>query len=122
MNIEELRKYCIEKPAVSEHFPFDDDALVFKVAGKMFLLTSLKGWEQNEAAINLKCNPDYAIELRANYESVEPGYHSNKKHWNTMRLYKGELEIPLVKKLIDHSYQLVVSGLTKKQREQFMET
>jgi len=117
VNIEQLRDYCITKKGVTEHFPFDEDVLVFKVGNKMFLLTSLKNWEQNEATINLKCDPEYALELRANYESVEPGYHMSKKHWNTISLYKGELAIPLVKQLIDDSYDLIVKSLSKKIRE-----
>lgn len=117
MNIEQLRNYCLTKRGVTEHFPFDEDVLVFKVGNKMFLLTSLKSWEENEAAINVKCDPDYAVELRANYESVEPGYHMSKIHWNTIRLYKGELTIPLVKQIIDDSYNLIVKSLPKKIRE-----
>ncbi|MBP93166.1 Predicted DNA-binding protein, MmcQ/YjbR family [Bizionia echini] len=117
MNIEQLRNYCLTKRGVTEHFPFDEDVLVFKVGNKMFLLTSLKSWEENEAAINVKCDPDYAVELRANYESVEPGYHMSKIHWNTIRLYKGELTIPLVKQFIDDSYNLIVKSLPKKIRE-----
>lgn len=117
MNIEQLREYCLTKKSVTEHFPFDEDVLVFKVADKMFLLTSLKNWEQNEAAINVKCDPEYALELRANYESVEPGYHMSKKHWNTLRLYKGELTSSFVKQLIDDSYNLIIKSLPKKIRE-----
>lgn len=117
MNIEQLREYCLKKKSVTEHFPFDEDVLVFKVSDKMFLLTSLKSWEQVEASINIKCDPYYALELRANYESVEPGYHMSKKHWNTIRLYKGELEMSFVKELIDDSYNLIVNSLPKKRRD-----
>ena len=117
MNIEQLYTYCQSKKGVTEHFPFDEDVLVFKVGGKMFLLTSLKSWEQEEQAINLKCDSDYALELRAMYESVEPGYHMSKKHWNTVKLYKGEIEAQLIKTLIDHSYDLIVKSLPKKIRE-----
>ncbi len=117
MNIEQLRDYCLAKKGVTEHFPFDEDVLVFKVGNKMFLLTSLKNWEQNEATINVKCDPEYALELRANYESVQPGYHMSKVHWNTISLNKGELAISLVKQMIDDSYDLIVNSLTKKIRE-----
>lgn len=116
MNIEQLYQYCQSKKGVTEHFPFNDDVLVFKVGGKMFLLTSLKSWEQGEQAINLKCDPEYALELRDMYESVEPGYHMSKKHWNTVSLYK-DLPQALILKLIDHSYNLIVQSLTKKQQE-----
>lgn len=80
MNIEELREYCISKKDVTESFPFDETTLVFKVRGKMFALTDLEG----ELSINLKCDPDLAIELREKYPAVQPGYHMNKKHWNTI--------------------------------------
>ncbi|MFD2551146.1 MmcQ/YjbR family DNA-binding protein [Bizionia sediminis] len=119
MNIETLRNFCLDKKAVTEHLPFNEDVLVFKVAGKIFLLTSLKSWELNRATINLKCQPEYALELRSNYHSVLPGYHANKKHWNTINLFTGELNASLVKQLITHSYQQVVAGLTNKQRTLF---
>ena len=117
MNIEDFRNFCISKKGVTETFPFDQDTLVFKVSGKMFALSSLKGWESGEQFLNLKCDPDYAQELRAEYESIEPGWHMSKKHWNSVRICKGELSIELIHKLIDHSYDLVVKSLTKKQRE-----
>lgn len=117
MNIEQLYQYSQSKKAVTEHFPFDNDTLVFKVLGKMFLLTSLKGWEENTPSLNLKCEPDYAQQLRAEYESIEPGFHMNKKHWNTVRLYTGELQDKLVFELIDHSYDMVVKSMPKKQRK-----
>lgn len=119
MNIEQLRNYCLSKQQVTEHFPFDKDVLVFKVAGKMFLLTSLKSWEENQQAINLKCDPDYALELREQYESIEPGYHMSKKHWNTIRLFKGELDMSFVKQMIDDSYELIIKSLPKKVRDTF---
>lgn len=116
MNIEDFRNYCINKKQVTEHFPFDDDVLVFKVCNKMFALSSLKSWEANEAAINLKCNPEYAIELRNEYSSVIAGFHMHKKHWNTIHLYKNDLPPKLPFQLIDHSYDMVVKGLPKKLR------
>lgn len=117
MNIEQLYEYCLNKKGVTEHFPFDNNVLVFKVLGKMFLLTGLDTWEKAEAAINLKCDPDYALELREQYESVEPGYHMSKKHWNTIRIYKGEVSPKLLLELIDHSYDLVFQSLPKKTRD-----
>jgi len=117
MNIEQYRDFCLAKKGVTESFPFDKDTLVFKVAGKMFALTSLKDWEEGIQFINLKCDPEYAIELRATYDSIDPGYHMSKKHWNSVRIHKGELPLQLVSQLIDDSYSLVVKSLTKKQRE-----
>ncbi|MCB4807583.1 MmcQ/YjbR family DNA-binding protein [Tamlana sp. 62-3] len=114
MNIEQYRTYCLNKKAVTEHFPFDEDVLVFKVLGKMFALSSLKKWEEGLQSVNLKCDPDYALELRAEYEAVEPGYHMSKKHWNTIQLHKNEVPPALVKELIDQSYNLVVKSLPKK--------
>jgi len=117
MNIEQLRDYCLSKKGVTEHFPFDETTLVFKVQEKMFALTSLKGWEAGTQSINLKCDPDYAQELRADYESVEPGYHMSKKHWNTIQLHTAELPPSFVIELINNSYELVVKGLSKKLRD-----
>ena len=84
MHIEQLREYCIAKKGVTEHFPFDEVTLVFKVMNKMFLLTGLTSWENNGERMNIKCDPDWAEELRGEYESVNPGWHMNKKHWNTV--------------------------------------
>ncbi len=117
MNIEQFRTYCLSKKAVTEHFPFDEDTLVFKVLGKMFALASLKKWEAGEAAINLKCDPEYALELRAEYESIDAGWHMSKKHWNTVYLFHGELSPKFIAELIDHSYDMVVKGMPKKLRE-----
>lgn len=105
------------KKGTTEDFPFDEHTLVFKVAGKIFALASLKWWERGEAAINLKANPEYSETLRAEYNSIRPGYHMSKKHWNTLHLHKGELTPQLLKNLIDHSYDMVVKGLPKKLRE-----
>lgn len=111
MNIEAFRDYCIRKKGVTESFPFDEKTLVFKVMGKMFALTGL---EYNPARANLKCDPDWSIELREEYDGlITAGYHMSKVHWNTVEL---EMNIPqeLLRKLIDHSYNLVVKSLTKK--------
>ncbi|NVN94433.1 MAG: MmcQ/YjbR family DNA-binding protein [Bacteroidetes bacterium] len=112
MNIEELREYCLTKKAVIECFPFDEVTLVFKVGGKMFALTNLDG----DLSINLKCDPEKAIELREQYPSVKPGYHMNKKLWNTVEI-DGSIGDNLIKSWIDDSYNLVILSLTKKQRE-----
>ncbi|WP_397301634.1 MmcQ/YjbR family DNA-binding protein [Nonlabens ulvanivorans] len=117
MHIDELRDYCMSKKAVTEEFPFDESTLVFKVMGKMFCLTGLDRWERGEPAINLKCNPEKAIELREEYDgTVIGGYHSNKKHWNTIFIDKA-MEASELKKWINHSYELVIGKLTRAQKE-----
>jgi predicted DNA-binding protein (MmcQ/YjbR family) len=103
MNIEDLRDYCISREGASESFPFGDDTLVFKVNGKIFALVSLDG----DLSINLKCDPALAIELRERYSSVTPGYHMNKKHWNTVIL-DGTIPDKEIFKWIDHSYDLIL--------------
>lgn len=117
MNIEQIREYCLSKKETSEDFPFDEDTLVFKVLGKMFALISLKKWEAGEKAINLKSDPDYAIELREEHSSIRAGYHMSKKHWNTLYIHEGELSPKLISELIDHSYEMVVKGMPKKMRD-----
>jgi len=117
MNIEQLREYCLSKPSTTESFPFDKNTLVFKVLGKMFALVPLNQWEAGLASVNLKVNPEYALVLRAEYESIEPGWHMNKKHWNSVYIYKGELEPQFIMELIDHSYEMVIKGMTKKMRD-----
>jgi len=112
MNIEELRAYCLSKKAVEETLPFDDDTLVYKVMGKAFALCSI----QKPDSVNLKCNPERAILLREEFEGIQPGYHMNKKHWNTV--YFEGVSDKLCRELIDHSYELVVLGLPKKLREE----
>jgi predicted DNA-binding protein (MmcQ/YjbR family) len=113
MNIEEIRDYCLAKPAVTEGFPFGQDVLVFKVMNKMFALTGLEG---DPPYVNLKCDPEWAIELREQYEDIKPGYHMNKAQWNSV-YFSGGLSKALVLELIDHSYELVVKGLKNKDRE-----
>lgn len=112
MNIEEYREYCLSKAATSEATPFDQDTLVFKVHGKMFALTGMEKF----SSINLKCDPEYAVRLREENEGVQPGYHMNKTHWNTV-LTDGSVTDELLYELIDHSYDLVVRGLRKKVRD-----
>ena len=114
MHIEQLRDFCMAKKGVTEHFPFDDVTLVFKVMNKMFALTGLSSWETGEPKINLKCDPDKAEELRGEYEGINPGWHMNKRLWNTVSLNFSDVSDDLAKELINHSYNLVVSGLTKK--------
>ena len=113
MHIEQFRTYCISKKGVTEHFPFDDNVLVFKVMNKIFALSGLDSWEQNEPKVNLKCDPQKAIELREEYESVNPGYHMNKQHWNTITVNQ-DVSDNLVLEFIDHSYDLIVKSLPKK--------
>ncbi|MES2779439.1 MAG: MmcQ/YjbR family DNA-binding protein [Bacteroidota bacterium] len=112
MHIELLRDYCINLPAVTEEFPFDNDTLVFKVAGKMFALTSLS----NPVSVNLKCDPEKAVEFRANYGAVQPGYHMSKIHWNTVT-FNEDVDDKLLLQMVMDSYQLVVKSLPKKIRE-----
>jgi predicted DNA-binding protein (MmcQ/YjbR family) len=120
MNIQAFYDYCLAKKGVTEHFPFDEDTLVFKVGGKMFALSSLTQWEKGEASINLKCEPDKALELRAQYEAIEPGYHMSKVHWNTVTV-DGDVPEKLLRELIDHSYELVFKSLTKKLQAEITE-
>jgi predicted DNA-binding protein (MmcQ/YjbR family) len=105
MNIETLRDYCITKQGATESFPFGEDTLVFKVKDRIFALVSLDG----ELSINLKCDPAYALELRERYDAVTPGYHMNKKHWNTVML-NGSVPDREVFSWIDHSYSLIAGS------------
>lgn len=111
MNIEELRLYCLSKKAVTESFPFDEETLVFKVLDKMFLLTNIN----KELSMNVKCEEDLAIELRERYAAVLPGYHMNKRYWNTVKI-DGSVSDNLLKEWIDKSYKLVVEKMPKKKQ------
>ena len=111
MNIEIFREYCLSKKGVEETFPFGEDTLVFKVMGKVFAITSL----ENPNSINLKCDPDRSIEQRERHVEIQPGFHMNKKHWNTVTTNDG-LREAMIRELIDHSYGLVVKGLKKSDR------
>lgn len=113
MNIEEFHIYCTSKKGVTESFPFDKTTLVFKVMNKMFALIGL---DDDELSTNLKCDPDRAIYLRENHADIIPGYHMNKKHWNTVRI-DNELDDEMVFELIDHSYDLIVKSLKKGDQE-----
>lgn len=114
MNIEIIREYCLKKAEVSESLPFNNTALVFKVAGKMFALLDLSA---DSRGISLKCDPERAIQLREKYPEVTPAYHFNKQHWNSVELHE-TISSALVFEMIDHSYDLVVSKLPKIKREQ----
>jgi len=111
MNIEELREYCLSLKGVSEEFPFGESVLVFKVVGKMFCLTDL----ETNFSIAVKNDPERNLELREEYPAIKPGYHMNKKHWNTIDI-DGTISDDMVKNLIDESYDLVVMKLTKKEQ------
>lgn len=111
MNIEELREYCLSLSHTTEDMPFDDETLVFKVGGKMFCFAALEG----ELKINLKCDPDEAVEMRETFPSVLPGFHMNKKHWNTV-LIDGSISDSMLKVWILKSYKLVAAKLTKVER------
>jgi predicted DNA-binding protein (MmcQ/YjbR family) len=113
MNIEWLREYCLNKKGCEETLPFGPDTLVFKVKGKVFALTGINA----PNSCNLKCDPEYAIELRATHPSIQPGYHMNKQHWNTIT-YNQDAPDQLILQLVDHSYDLVVKSLTKKLQEE----
>ncbi|MCK5776315.1 MAG: MmcQ/YjbR family DNA-binding protein [Bacteroidales bacterium] len=112
MNIEDIRAYCLSKKATTDGFPFDEVTLVFKVHNKMFALTNLDG----DLSINLKCDPERAIVLREEHPEIIPGWHMNKKHWNTIDL-QGILSDAYIEELIDHSYDLVYGSLPKKIRD-----
>lgn len=117
MDIETFREYCLAKKGVTEEFPFDEVTLVFKVMGKVFAITNISS---DEFSINLKCEPEKAILLREQYEAVQPGYHMNKKHWNTV-FAKKDASDKLLKEWINDSYDLVVAGLPKKLQKELEE-
>lgn len=112
MNIEEFREYCIRKPGVTEELPFGPETLVFKVMGKMFTACDIEEF----VSFNAKCDPERAIELREQHSGINPGYHMNKRHWNTIET-DGSVADTLMYELIDHSYDLVAASLTRKDKE-----
>ncbi len=114
IDLEDIRLHCLQKPGVTEDFPFGPDTLVFRVLTKIFLLTNLDNYPPT---INLKCDPERALELREQYPCVIPGYHMNKKHWNTVTV-DGSVDASLILEWIDHSYELVAKGLTRAQRDE----
>jgi len=113
MDLETLRKYCLEKTYTTEEFPFGETTLVFKVCGKIFLLIGL---ENHPLQFNVKCDPDLAVELRETYSSIIPAFHMNKKHWNTV-IINGQLHSKQIREMIDASYDLVVRSLPLKERK-----
>lgn len=113
MDIVAFRDYCLSKPGTTEGFPFDNQTLVFKVMDKMFALTDVDLF----TSVNLKCDPEYAVELREKHPAITPGYHMNKKHWNTVAI-DGTLPDKTIQHLINHSYELVVSKLPKKAKQE----
>ena len=114
MEVDQLQDYCLSKKGTTQDMPFDNETLVFKVMGKMFLLLGLERWERGEPSINVKCDPQKAIELREEYDGVVTGaWHMSKTHWNTIHMNQS-MPDPTVFEWIDHSYDLVVAGMTKK--------
>lgn len=111
MNIEELRDFCLNLPLVEEKFPFDEETLAFYIGGKIFCLANITEFRK----LNVKCNPDLALELRATYQAVLPGYHMNKKHWNTI-LINEDVNDHLIKEWIKDSYHLVIQTIPKSKR------
>lgn len=109
MNVEALRDYCLSKPGTTESLPFDPETLVLKVGGKMFALISL---DAQPVSVNLKCDPERAVQLREEFSAVQPGYHMNKTHWNTV-IMNPTLRWSQVQEWIDHSYDLVRASLSK---------
>lgn len=116
MNIESLRDHCLTLPGTNESFPFDESTLVFKVMNKIYALVNLDG----DLSINLKCDPEKAILLRETYAFIVPGYHMNKKHWNTVYIDETVPDL-LISELINHSYHLVVKGLSRKEKANLQE-
>ncbi|MEZ5016718.1 MAG: MmcQ/YjbR family DNA-binding protein [Flavipsychrobacter sp.] len=123
MTFESFRTYCLSKPATTEDYPFDGTSAWIKVAGKLFALANVMEMKMGKEEIppfhfiNLKCDPERAVELREEYEAIQPGWHMNKKHWNSVYLNHG-LRDSFIKELIDHSYNIVVASLPKKTREE----
>lgn len=117
MELQDAIELCLTLPGTEETTPFGPEALVYKVAGKMFALASM---EEDEGRMNLKCDPERSLALRAEWEAIIPGYHMNKRHWNTL-ICDGSLPTALVQELIKHSYDLVVAGLPRKVRESLQE-
>lgn len=113
MHIEQFREYCLAKKGVTEDFPFGELTLCVRVIGKIFAITGL---DEGQFKVNLKCDPEYALDLREQYPEVQPGWHMNKKHWNTVD-FEGSLDERMLRQLIDHSYEQVVKSLKKAERE-----
>lgn len=114
MTLPFFREYCLSKPGCTEDTPFDANTLCFRIGGKMYALVDIDLFE----SVNLKCDPERAVELRELNEGIIPGYHMNKKHWNTVKL-DGSVPDPLILELVDHSYELVLRSLPKKIQANF---
>ena len=112
MHVESFRSHCLNKKGVTEEFPFGENTLVYKVMGKMFALAGIEHFE----SVNLKVDPEKGVELRERYTAVQPGYHMNKKHWNTV-IVDGSIPLSIIKEMIDNSYRLVVLSLPKADRK-----
>jgi predicted DNA-binding protein (MmcQ/YjbR family) len=115
MTITFFREYCLSKPGTSEDTPFDENTLCFKVGGKIFAIIDIELFE----SVNLKCDPERAVELREHYSGIVPGYHMNKKHWNTVK-FDGSVSDKMILELVDHSYELVLESLPKKTKESIL--
>ncbi len=118
MNFKQLDKYILSKQGATFDYPFDEKTRVYRVAEKMFALTS----EESPICVNLKCDPIYALELRSLYEGIIAGYHMNKKHWNTVTVEDSDVDDETVGELIDHSYELIYKSLMKKQKALLLKT
>jgi predicted DNA-binding protein (MmcQ/YjbR family) len=115
MNLQDYYEFCLSKKGTTEHFPFDKDTLVFKVGGKMYALSSLSDWEKGMPSVNLKCDPEKAIALRAEFDDITPGFHMSKVHWNTIKTNKSVIA------LINDSYDLIFKSLTKKIQNEILD-
>mgnify|MGYP001033252628 FL=1 len=120
--IDAIQSFCLKKEQSTEEFPFDESTLVYKVLGKIFALCPLEAWEQGKPSITLKCDPDYADELRNDYDSIHSGFHTNKRHWNTIYLNNCSFSPEFLFELIDHSYAMVVKNMPKKLSSQLKST
>ena len=120
--IDAIQSFCLKKEQSTEEFPFDESTLVYKVLGKIFALCPLEAWEQGKPSITLKCDPDYADELRNDYDSIHSGFHTNKTHWNTIYLNNCSFSPEFLFELIDHSYAMVVKNMPKKLSSQLKST
>ena len=118
ITIDAIQSFCLNKERTTEEFPFDESILVYKVLGKIFALCPLEAWEQGKPSITLKCEPNYADELRNDYHSIQPGFHTNKRHWNTIYLNNCGFTSEFLFELIDHSYAMVIKNMSKKLRDQ----
>ena len=120
--IDSIQSFCLKKEQTTEEFPFDESTLVYKVLGKIFALCPLEAWEQGKPSITLKCDPDYALDLRNNYDCIHSGFHTNKRHWNTIYLTNCQFSPEFLFELIDHSYAMVVKNMPKKLSSQLKST